>query len=234
MKNAAQFLFIFLMMFPLAAYAQESNQNGQDVVDEIIVRGSTQTDPAMSAFLSGDYATAEVEFKQNAFCALRRTRNFQAAVEAARDNSIDSQTSNIADLSSTSSAGQNGANTLSSSPSISSTSRANTSNLNTDKDKLKRTCENRGFQIYMMGMSQLKLGKQEEARKSFSRAVNMSATLFDAHFRLGLMEYQDGNLDKTMKHMQKIQKIENRCNKRNCAAKDEIKAQIEFMKKLLR
>jgi len=53
-------------------------------VDEIVSRGTIQTDPAMSAWNAGDYATAEIEFKQNAFCALRVERNFQAGIEMPR------------------------------------------------------------------------------------------------------------------------------------------------------
>ena len=50
--------------------------HGEDIgsIEEIITTGTIQTDPAMSAWRSGDFETAEIEFKQNAFCALRIER----------------------------------------------------------------------------------------------------------------------------------------------------------------
>jgi len=46
-------------------------QPRSEPTDEVIATGTLQRDVAMSAYLSGDYATAAVEFDRNAFCALR-------------------------------------------------------------------------------------------------------------------------------------------------------------------
>jgi len=46
-----------------------------------------------------------------------------------------------------------------------------------------------------------------EAKKSLSRAANMRKNLYDAHFRLGLMEYQDGNLKEAQKQLKKLKKL---------------------------
>ena len=209
-----------------SSFAQDS-----EIEDEVIARGSIQTDPAMSAFRAGDYATAEIEFERNAFCALRATRNFRSGVEAAQDSTVRSDVGTDIDTPSGAAGGPGGV-TLGPTPSTPTpVARLNSSDFEKNETPEKRTCEDRGFQIYMMGMSQLKLGKRAEAKEAFSRAVNMRKTLYDAHFRLGLLEYQDGNIDKANKQFKLLRKLESRC--KGCDAKDEIRAQIQFMEKLL-
>lgn len=232
MKKAILILFFFLLMLPSKAFTQDNNQNDQEIVDEVIALGTRQTDPAMSAFRSGDYATAEIEFKRNAFCALRATRNFRSGIEAAQDTTIRADVGTDFDTAPGSAGGLGntpGPAVSAPTPSVN----LNSSDFKRNESENKRTCEDRGFQIYMMGMSQLKLGKREEAKEAFSRAVKMRKTLFDAHFRLGLMEYQEGDLEAANSHFEKIKKIEARCKNR-CDAKDEIRSQIEFMEKLFR
>lgn len=230
MKKLFILFFLLLMIPPCTASSQDKSENNQETIDEVIALGTKQTDPAMSAFRSGDYATAEIEFKRNAFCALRATRNFRSGIEAAQDSTIRADVGTDFDSSPGSSGG------LGNTPGPVATPPVPTVNLNSsdfvkNDSNEKRTCEDRGFQIYMMGMSQLKLGKREEAKLAFSRAVKMRKTLFDAHFRLGLLEYQDGNVKAANSHFEKIKKIEARCKNR-CDARDEIKSQIEFMQKL--
>jgi len=107
-QNFALVTLSFCTMFLAApVWAQDTDSDDAQSVDEIIARGTIQTDPAMSAWLAGDYATdpamsawhagdyatAEIEFDKNAFCALRAERLFFAGVESARNSSI---TANIA------------------------------------------------------------------------------------------------------------------------------------------
>ena len=206
-----------------SAYAQNA-----EPVDEIITKGTIQTDPAMSAWNAGDYETAEAEFKKNAFCALRSERNFQSALESSRESSINaSVATGIGDTAGAS----NGGAASSSAAATNPATRLSNNNFKNKISATKRTCNNRGFQIYMTGLSQLKLGKRTEAKKSFERAAAMRGDLFDAHFRLSLLEYQDGDIKRAEKHYKKLKKLETKYKKGN--AKEEIQAQIAYLGNLL-
>jgi Tfp pilus assembly protein PilF len=225
-------LFISLgLIFSLTVQAQAQEQEPENV-DEIVVIGTKQQDPAMSAWLAGDYATAEVEFDRNAFCALRVERNFRSGVEAARDSSIRSDVAADAVSAPQPTGGAGGALPLPAAPSTAPSVTINSSDLQKSDNKKKRTCKDRGFQMYMKGMSQLKLGKTAEAKETLSRATKIHRTLYDAHFRLSLIEYQDGDIEKSNKQFKALQKIANRC--RRCDAKEEIQAQVKFLEKLLK
>jgi len=219
--------FILLSLLSLSpAIAQDV-----EPVDEIIARGTIQTDPAMSAWNSGDFETAEIEFKQNAFCALRVERNFAAGVEASRDSSIRADVAGDAISQQSPTGGQGGANVSPSAPPPPSVNQVNSSDFKKNESATKRTCEDRGFQIYMMGMSQLKLGKRDDAKEAFKRATFLRKTLYDAHFRLSLLEYQDGNIEKAKKEFKKLRKLERKYRKGK--ANEEIKAQISYLENLL-
>lgn len=207
------------------ALSQES-----EPIDEIISKGTIQKDPAMSAWIAGDYATAEVEFKRNAFCALRAQRNFISSVESARDNSINSTVNTGVSDTASAQAGS-GIQSGGSATTINPSTRVTSNDFKNKKSETKRSCNNRGFQIYMTGLSQLKLGKREEAKKSLKRAAAMRRSLYDAHFRLSLMEYQDGNFEQSKKHLKRLRKLESRYKSGD--ANVEIKAQIEYLKELL-
>ncbi len=207
------------------ALSQESGLN-----DEIVSKGTIQKDPAMSAWIAGDYATAEVEFKRNAFCALRAQRNFISSVESARDNATNSVVNTgVADTISAQSG--SGLQSGGSATTINPSTRVTSNDFKNKESETKRSCDNRGFQIYMTGLSQLKLGKRDEAKKSLKRAVAMRRSLYDAHFRLSLMEYQDGNLEQSKKHFKRLTKLESRY--KSGEANVEIKAQISYLKELL-
>lgn len=209
--------------------AQDTGSQNEQVVDEVIARGTLQTDPAMSAWHAGDYATAEIEFDKNAFCALRAERLVFAGVESARNSSL---TANIAADSVAPSPGAGGQGGVAAPPNTAASApQFNTSPFGKNESAKKRTCEDRGFQLYMRGLSQLKLGKTVEAKKSLSRAAKMRKNLFDAHFRLSLLEYQDGNLSEAEKHFKKLRKLESKYIK--SSAKEEIQAQILYLKNLL-
>jgi len=62
-QNFALVTLSFCTMFLAApVWAQDTGSDDAQSVDEIIARGTMQTDPAMSAWHAGDYATAEIEF----------------------------------------------------------------------------------------------------------------------------------------------------------------------------
>jgi len=213
----------FLSITP--AWAQDA-----DPIDEIISRGTIQQDPAMSAWNAGDYETAEIEFGKNVLCALRAERNFTSALEAARDSSATANIAAGAIVAPQVTGGQGGVSVIEAPPAPKA--QINSLNFRKNQSATKRTCEDRGFQLYMKGMSQLKLGKRDEAKKTLKRAAKMRQNLFDAHFRLSLMEYQDGNIEAANKHFKKLRKLEPKC--KACGARDEIIEQIKYLKNLLK
>lgn len=219
----------------LPANAQQSANEDQaqttEVPDEIIVTSRKQSDPAMTAFLSGDYETAEIEFDKNAFCALRVERNFRSGVESARNDSIRSELAGNINTPQQPTGGQGGGGGAVSlaTPSAVQVNRINSSDL--QKNSARRTCENRGFQVYMKGLSQLELGKTAEAKKTLSQATKIHRTLYDAHFKLSLLEYQEGNLEEARKELKKLRKIAARCKR--CVAKPEIEGQVKYLDALL-
>ena len=210
-----------------------SHAYGEDIdsIEEVITTGTIQTDPAMSAWRSGDFETAEIEFRQNAFCALRIERNFISGVEGARDSTIRSDVGTDIDVPSQPSGGLGGAVVAPTSQPVIPKIQLNSSDFRDSDNEGTRTCEDRGFQIYMMGMSQLKLGKRDEAKATLLRSTKLRKNLYDAHFRLSLLEYQDNNMKEANKHFKKLRKIGSKCKK--CEAKKEIIAQIKYLENLL-
>lgn len=228
MKNTVLITFLSLSFLSITP-AWSQGVSNPEPVDEIISRGSIQKDPAMSAWNAGDYATAEIEFDKNAFCALRAERNFTSGLETARDSSITANIAADAVGPPQVTGGQGGVSIAEAGPAPAA--QFNSSNFKKNKSATKRTCEDRGFQLYMKGLSQLKLGKTVEAKESLSRAAAMRKNLYDAHFRLSLLAYQDGDLEKANKEFKKLRKLQSRYKKG--AANKEIKSQIKYLESLL-
>ena len=235
MKHLVFAIAAFGLVFSSPAFAQQSN-NAEDaqsaeVPDEVIATARKQTDPAMSAFLAGDYETAEIEFDKNAFCALRVERIFRSGVESARDESIRSTLAGNSNTQAqpTGGPGAGAGAGISSAPSNVVINGINSSDFQTSNKR--RTCENRGFQIYMKGLSQLELGKTAEAKQTLAQATKVHRYLYDAHFKLSLLEYQSGNLEDAKKELKKLKKIAARCKR--CVAKPEIEGQVQYLDKLL-
>jgi hypothetical protein len=219
-----------ILIFSLTSFLPAKSEDIGSI-EEIITTGTIQTDPAMSAWRAGDFATAEIEFKQNAFCALRVERNFISGLEGARDSTIRSDVGTDIDLPAQPSGGLGGAVVAPTTQPVIPKVQLNSSDFRNKDNEGTRTCEDRGFQIYMMGMSQLKLGKRDEAKATLLRSTGLRKNLYDAHFRLSLMEYQDNNLKKANEHYKKLKKLGSKCKK--CVAKKEIVAQIKYLENLL-
>lgn len=210
-----------------AALAQESDApaapeeaaNDERVLGTIEVT-AVQDDAAMAAFQAGDFETAEVEFLDNAMCALRRERNLTASIENAQISSAraESFSDAVANNSGASTQGAGaGAAPQGAGVGIASVSGISANNVQTTYD---RTCEKRGYQLYFAGLSQIQLGKTEEALRSFERATAASRILYDAHYKIGLIQVLNGQPNKAKPQLKAIEGILKRC--RNCEAKQEI------------
>lgn len=160
----------------------------------------------MAAFQAGQYDVAEAAFLENAKCALRHERSLTATVDTARfvnrQASIDPTASNAAFQTPT--------------------------NL---PQRAERTCAQRGFQIYMAGLSQIQLGRPNAAKKSFKKATALSKNLYDAHYKLGLMALLDGDQKTARRQLTKIDKILTRCHA--CPAQQEISDRQVHLQKAL-
>jgi len=224
-----------IVSFPaVAQQATTSEEPGTaEIPDEVIATARKQTDPAMSAFLSGDYETAEIEFDKNAFCALRVERNFRSGLESARNDSIRSDVAGNSNVAPQPSGGQGsgGGIVVPSTVTPVAVNNFNSSSFKKSESVNRRTCENRGFQIYMKGLSQLELGKVAEAKKTLSQATKIHRTLYDAHFKLSLLEYQEGNIEEAQRELKKLRKIASKCKR--CVAKPEIEGQVRYLDMLL-
>ena len=199
-------IFVLASSFGITATAQDApDDEDQRVLDAVVVTG-VQNDDAMAAFRAGKYDEAETGFLKNARCALRRERNVSAAIDTARFSnsqpSIDQATPNGT------------AQTPDNLP-----------------QRTERTCAHRGFQVYMAGLSQIQLGRPEEAKESFRKATALSKILYDAHYKLGLIALLDGDQKTAKRQLKKIDGILSRCYA--CPARQEILDRQAHLRKAL-
>ncbi|MBU3005763.1 tetratricopeptide repeat protein [Paraglaciecola arctica] len=222
---------LLIFALPLYINAQEatppkSDETKSDTTERIEVTAA-YGDAALQAFNSGNFELAEVEFKKNAKCALRAERNKRAGIDGLinsqiNQNMLANQTSN--------SSGQY-SQTSSGNVSASSISNSGRSNEDPNEQLRKSTCTNRGFQLYMMGMSQIQLGRPEEAEKNFNTAVVLNKNLYDAHHRLALMKLLREDVEGAEDELSSIKNMLNRCY--DCDARDKILARVDFLEKAL-
>ena len=210
-----------------AAFAQEAGDapapQEEEVVDEIIVRGG-RINPAMEAFRAGDYARAEIEFERNAMCALRVERNRLAAIDQIQSN----QTTQALQSGASSNGGSSaGAAQAAPPPPPNSGFQAPATRAAEAEDEVDPgTCTNRGFQVYMAGLSQLQLGRTDEAKRSFERATTYNKNLYDGHYRLGLIALLEENPKGARRQLKTLRRLAKRC-RRDCDAREEILARID-------
>ena len=216
--------FAVCLALSLAAPVTAQDADEEDV---IVVQG--RRSPAMTAFEAGDYATAEVEFARNARCALRVERNGAAAIDQIQSGQVD-QNVRGTPSSTSAGAGQNGAPPATAAPTPQG---FRVPPGRQGKDNTRPDCAERGFQVYMKGLSQLKLGKIEAARDSFRQAGNLDRNLYDAQYRLGLIALLDGDEKEVRWRVRALSSILRRC-KRHCDAREEIAARREHLERALR
>lgn len=204
-------------------------EGDEKVLDTVEVVG-VQNDVAMAAFRAGDYETAEVEFLDNAMCALRRERNLRSSVETARTNSTRAEvfTNSATVDSGASSQGANAGAGQQTPTGVAAVDGIAARNL---RNTYERTCDARGRQLYFAGLSQIQLGKTNEALRSFEKATSVSTILYDAHYKIGLINLLTGDAKTAESELKKIEGILKRC--RDCEAKSEIVERIDFLSKAI-
>jgi tetratricopeptide (TPR) repeat protein len=167
----------------------------------------------MAAFMRGDYAAAEIGFNENLRCIQRVERVQELAYDQAIANSITAEV-NAQSPSAGSIPGQNiesaAARQLSTMPQGYNTRRRD----NRPLPVREHTCEQPEWQHYMIGLSQIQLGRLEEARQSFYRTITLSKhrNLYDAYFRIGLLELVLNNdVARAERQLEALERMQNVC-----------------------
>ena len=222
---------ILVVSLSFYSYAQDTaetkgEQETSDKIERIEVT-AVYGDAALQAFNSGNFELAEVEFKKNAKCALRAERNKRAGIDGLINSQIDQN------MLANQTASNSSQYSQSSSGNISASSISQSARSNEDPNEVlrKSTCSNRGFQLYMAGMSQIQLGRPDEAEKNFNTAVVLNKNLYDAHHRLALMKLLREDVDGAKDELASIKNMLKRCY--DCDAKDKILARVDFLEKAL-
>nr|WP_136251488.1 tetratricopeptide repeat protein [Ningiella ruwaisensis] len=218
-------------LFSYSVFAQErlssgnpTNPNQQDNdVEEIEVTGQAG-DAALQAFAAGNFELAEIKFSENAECALRVERNKRAFIQDMQNAQINQSLSGAA-------SSNNPSGSAPSTPINSTSSMASSFDGRGSAPVRDKTCENRGYQLYMVGMSQLQLGRSEEAEENFERAVNINKRLHDAVFRLALMKLLRDDSEGASDHLQELHRLLKKCH--NCESFDKIQANIDFLERAI-
>ena len=202
------------LLFSLAISLWASVASAQDtapVEDEVIVEGQVRGgDPAMAAFLSGDYATAEIEFERN-FRNLKR-------VEFLRETFFDAarlDAAAAAPIGSDSLGGGLQASSVQPDPGLSNLLIGQTRQKDREDDGIMFSGTDKGYQLYMMGLSQIQLGKYEDARENMARALNLNRTLHDARVRLALLDWEmTGSPETAQEQLEKLKRALKSCRTR--------------------
>lgn len=205
---------VVFLSFVLVVHAQDNNISDQDNKEDKDIERITVTgriDAAMQAFNSGDFQLAEIKFKENAFCTRQAERDKRRLMDSMQNAAINQEVSGNPSLD----------------PSFSTSS-----NPKESISVRKRTCKDRGFQLYMAGLSQLQLDRPADAEDSFERAISLRSKLYDAHYRLALIKLLRKDTEGVEEHLSSIEKTLIKCD--NCDVHDEILVRINFLKKALR
>jgi tetratricopeptide (TPR) repeat protein len=229
LRLTLSFLLMFSAINVLALQSSQSKEELQekDEIERIIVSGSS-LDAAKRAFNAGDFELAEIEFKKNAKCALRMERNKQAFVNGLQNSSINNSLQQTASIQ-TGSSSQG--NSISNSSTVSSSIGGRAVNQPDKTTKRDRTCSSRGYQLYMTGLSQIQLGRTDEAEKNLKTASFLNKNIYDAHYRLALMHLLRKDTQSAKERLSNIQEVLKRC--RDCESREEILVRIDFLKKAL-
>ncbi len=202
-----------------ASSSKGPEQVQQQEVEEITVTGRAG-DAALQAFSAGNFELAEIKFKDNVRCALRAERAKERFASDMRNSQL---TQSIT--------GDITANTPNTG--INSSSAMSSSKSGQDQSPVRNlTCDNRGYQVYMVGMSQLQLGRAEEAEESFESAIRLNKHLHDAMYRLALMKLLRDDQKGAQEHYEDMQRLLKRC-KKNCDARENIQVRLDFLQKAM-
>lgn len=193
------------------AFAQSADQNidqntdAQLALDAITVEGIPPVyGTAMTAFRSGDFKTAEVEFVK----VFERSKFGQSRVqETFALNQNIALAAQSAPPPGTSAPVQTGT-----SAAIGVVPGDSVRRSQSQQTVLRR--QDLGFPLYMAGLSQIQLGHYEKAQNSFRSALRYNNALYDARIRLGLLAIENNEAAEARKQLRSLRKLARRCERR--------------------
>lgn len=226
-------LFLYSLIFIAAISVPSAAQNAPDAttetenteIEEIVTYGQQNWDrhDGMKAFFNGDFKTAEIEFERE-FLSLKR---FESSREnAANDADIGRDRADSTAVMNAATgvvAGPGGGVQVQSAPTSAPRSGGVSGRFNkkqaTGNSLLTDgviTYHDFAFTKYMAGLSEIKLGKYDEAKVSLKQSLNHDGKNFDARMRLGLIYVQDRNFEDAAKQLTKLDKMRKKCIKLSC------------------
>ncbi len=214
--------------FAASAYSQDSETSAAE--DEIIVRGSTvwESHEGLDAFRNGDFEKAEIEFEKE-FKSLKRARSATENAAIAADIGFDrAQDVGQASISGGGSGGPAGGPPP-------EASAVNAPDLGVNGSFSSRRSEGRtvfndgkvteqdfAFSKYMSGLSEVKLGKIDEAKSSFKTSLRYDKSNYDARMRLGLIYVLENDFDKAADQLESLEKLRSKCKAKDCEDYEDI------------
>ena len=195
--------------FPAVSLAQDAAPSEPQITDEVIVEGQRRgADEAMSAFLRGDFETAEVEFEKNYDRLREKVRLKETSVEQAESDAIQAVVTEGAGIS----GGTPPTGQIAGGQGVTLASGVYVNNASRNREKgILSSGTDLGSQLYMAGLSEIQLQKFDEAQQSFTKALRLNPTLTDAHFRLGLIALQNGDVDEAQRRLSQLESELDRC-----------------------
>lgn len=213
-----------------ASYAQTTDTSETSDMDEIIVKGTTIWDShdGLEAFRNGDFEKAEIEFEQE-FKSLKRAKSNLENSAIASDLSFDrAQAQGLAGIGGGGAGGPGGgpppAASANVTPDVGVTGsfKSRRSEGRSVLNDGKVTQEDFAFTKYMSGLSEIKLGKYEEAKKSLKSSIHFDKGNYDARMRLGLLYILENDFDKAADQLEALEKQRTKCKNKGCEEYDRI------------
>ena len=195
-------------------------------VDEIIAYGKQggKVHNGLKSFFDGDFEQAEIQFERE-FKSLKRGESAKENFGIDSDLAFDRATNSADATGFTAGSGSigggvsiapstGGAVTSSTSSGSVKNSRATGRGVLTDGIV---TYEDFAFSKYMSGLSEIQLGKYDEAKKSFKQSLRYYDKNYDARMRLGLISIKENDFKDAAKQLEKLDKMRKKCEKRKCS-----------------
>lgn len=233
---ASTLIAVLWLGLPHLAWAQEAlvaqdapvteNVTDGETEDEVITTGQRtwESHDGMKAFFDGEFEKAEIEFERE-FKSLRR-------FESARENAVNDAQLNFdrADLSA-SVTNYDGAtlSTPGGAVQLQNNVTTNAPDIGLNNNLLREREDGRSiltdgrvdyqdfaFSRYMSGLSEIKLGKYEEAKRSLKQSLSYDRSNYDAQMRLGLIHVQQGDFEKAAKQLETLDKMLKKCRQKAC------------------